>query len=203
MRQDAIAVVGVSHWSAPLAERERFAFGPAVARRLLHTRDGERLLLVTCNRTELYGVAPTEELREELLEAAGVPEARLDARSGERAVSHLFAVASGLDSMVALYTGCQAFRPFEYQPGQLFYGQPAARSMDEELMAILELRRPQYLVQLPMPEFAEERPFAKAVAELRSSHPEWLSVAYQDPEPGFVIYKVHPPQPQAAVVQSQ
>jgi hypothetical protein len=110
---------------------------------------------------------------------------------------------SGLDSMVALYTGCQAFRPFEYQPGQLFYGQPAARSMDEELMAILELRRPQYLVQLPMPEFAEERPFAKAVAELRSSHPEWLSVAYQDPEPGFVIYKVHPPQPQAAVVQSQ
>ena len=100
MRPDAIAVVGVSHWSAPLAERERFALGPAAARRLLHAGDGERLLLVTCNRTELYGVAATEDLREELLEAAAIEEAPLDARSGEHAVSHLFAVASGLDSMV-------------------------------------------------------------------------------------------------------
>lgn len=100
MRPDAIAVVGVSHWSAPLAERERFAFGRAVARRLLQAGDGERLLLVTCNRTELYGVAPTDHLRKELLEAAGIEDAPLDARSGERAVSHLFSVASGLDSMV-------------------------------------------------------------------------------------------------------
>jgi glutamyl-tRNA reductase len=100
VRQDAIAVVGVSHWSAPLAERERFAFGSAAGRRLLHAGDGERLLLVTCNRTELYGVAPPDALRGELLEAAGMAEAALDARTGERAVSHLFAVASGLDSMV-------------------------------------------------------------------------------------------------------
>ncbi|HET6342805.1 MAG TPA: glutamyl-tRNA reductase [Gemmatimonadota bacterium] len=100
MRPDAIAVVGVSHWSAPLAERERFAFGTAVVRRLLRAGDGERLLLVTCNRTELYGVGPTDALRTELLEAAGLTDAPLDARSGERAVSHLFSVASGLDSMV-------------------------------------------------------------------------------------------------------
>ncbi|MGH7542614.1 MAG: glutamyl-tRNA reductase, partial [Gemmatimonadota bacterium] len=90
----------MSHWSAPLAERERFAFGAAVARRVLHAGVGERLLLVTCNRTELYGVAPTEAMRRELLEAAEIADAPLDARSGDRAVSHLFSVASGLDSMV-------------------------------------------------------------------------------------------------------
>jgi glutamyl-tRNA reductase len=100
VRPDAIAVVGVSHWSAPLAERERFAFGTAVVRRLLQAGDGERLLLVTCNRTELYGVGPTDAMRKELLEAAGIAAASLDARSGDRAVSHLFSVASGLDSMV-------------------------------------------------------------------------------------------------------
>jgi glutamyl-tRNA reductase len=100
VRPDAIAVVGVSHWSAPLAERERFAFGKAVTRRLLQARNGERLLLVTCNRTELYGVGSTDDLRGELLEGAGAADVSLDARSGERAVSHLFSVASGLDSMV-------------------------------------------------------------------------------------------------------
>lgn len=100
VRPDAIAVVGVSHWSAPLAERERFAFGAPAARGLLRSGDGERLLLVTCNRTELYGVAPPDDLRRELLAAAGIDDAPLDARSGERAVSHLLAVASGLDSMV-------------------------------------------------------------------------------------------------------
>lgn len=100
VRPDAIAVVGVSHWSAPLTERERFAFGNATARGLLRSGVGERLLLVTCNRTELYGVDSTEALGREILKAAGVGEVVLDARSGERAVSHLFSVASGLDSMV-------------------------------------------------------------------------------------------------------
>jgi hypothetical protein len=104
-------------------------------------------------------------------------------------------VTSGLDSMVALYTGRQAFRPIVYQPGQLFYGQAAAQSMDQELGAILKLRRPRYLVQLPMPGFAEQQPFARAVAELRRRNPEWLSVVYRDEDPRFVIYELQFPQP--------
>lgn len=100
MRPDLIAVAGVSHWSAPLARRERFAFGPEAARRLLHSGQGERLLLVTCNRTELYGLDRPETLERELLAAAGVDDGPLDRRSGAATVSHLFAVASGLDSMV-------------------------------------------------------------------------------------------------------
>ncbi len=100
-------------------------------------------------------------------------------------------VASGLDSMVALYTGRQAFRPFVYQPGQLFYGQPAAQSMDQELLDILKRRRPRYLVALPMPGFAEERPFAQAVADLRRQHPQWLTDVYQDVDLRFTIYELH------------
>lgn len=100
VRPDVIAVVGVSHWNAPLAERERFAFGHEAARRLLRAGQGERLLLVTCNRTELYGLDRPEILERELLVAAEVDGAPLDRRSGKETVSHLFAVASGLDSMV-------------------------------------------------------------------------------------------------------
>lgn len=100
MRPDLIAVAGVSHWNAPLARRERFAFGPEAARRLLRSGQGERLLLVTCNRTELYGLDRPEILERELLAAAGVDDGPLDRRSGAATVSHLFAVASGLDSMV-------------------------------------------------------------------------------------------------------
>ncbi|MGH7564529.1 MAG: glutamyl-tRNA reductase, partial [Gemmatimonadota bacterium] len=90
----------MSHWNAPLAERERFALGPQAARRLLRAGQGERLLLVTCNRTELYGLDRPEILERELLAAAQVEGGPLDRRSGEETVRHLFAVASGLDSMV-------------------------------------------------------------------------------------------------------
>lgn len=100
MRPDAIAVAGVSHWNASLAERERFAFGPQTARRLLRGHGGERLLLVTCNRTELYGLESPEALELELRAAAQVDGGPLDRRTGLETVSHLFAVASGLDSMV-------------------------------------------------------------------------------------------------------
>ena len=100
MRSDAIAVAGVSHWKSPLAERERFAFGPQAGRQLLRGGDGERLLLVTCNRTELYGLDAPDVLARELRAAAGVEGGKLDRRTGEDTVRHLFAVASGLDSMV-------------------------------------------------------------------------------------------------------
>lgn len=97
---DAIAVAGVSHWNASLAEREPFAFGREAARRLLRNRAGERLLLVTCNRTELYGLDAPEALERELRAAAEIEGGPLDRRRGRETVSHLFEVASGLDSMV-------------------------------------------------------------------------------------------------------
>lgn len=98
-----ISVVGLSHHSAPIAERERFAFPPEMVRELLRGHD-EALLLATCNRTELYGLADAGSLRARLLGAAarrGPDDERLlFAHEGEAAVRHAFEVAAGLDSMI-------------------------------------------------------------------------------------------------------
>ncbi len=96
-----ITVVGVSHKTTTLALRERFAFPDQTVAALLAGLEGEALLLVTCNRTELYGTVTTDRLRLALLSAAGVSEETpLFVRHGRDAVRHLLAVAAGLDSMV-------------------------------------------------------------------------------------------------------
>lgn len=96
-----ITAVGITHKIAPLAIREPFAFPPSVVERVLAGLPGEALLLVTCNRTELYGTARTDQLRQALLTQADVSsETPLFVRHGRDAVRHLFTVAAGLDSMV-------------------------------------------------------------------------------------------------------
>jgi glutamyl-tRNA reductase len=96
-----ITAVGITHKIAPLAIREAFAFPPSVVERVLAGLPGEALLLVTCNRTELYGTALTDQLRQALLIHAGASsETPLFVRHGRDAVRHLFSVAAGLDSMV-------------------------------------------------------------------------------------------------------
>ncbi len=96
-----ITAVGITHKIAPLAIRESFAFPPSVAERVLAGLPGEALLLVTCNRTELYGTALTDQLRQALLTHADASsETPLFVRHGRDAVRHLFTVAAGLDSMV-------------------------------------------------------------------------------------------------------
>ena len=106
----AVVVVGISHRGASVDVRERVSFGSADARRTiekLHETAGirEGILLSTCNRTELY-------LVEGDADAAPVVWSMLSERLGEdatgfgyvmrdrNAVSHLFGVAAGLDSMV-------------------------------------------------------------------------------------------------------
>ena len=54
-----VSVVGVSHLTAPVEIRERFAFAPGEAEVALgalrsETEVQEAVLLSTCNRTELY-----------------------------------------------------------------------------------------------------------------------------------------------------
>ena len=106
----AVVVVGISHRGASVDVRERVSFGSADARRTiekLHETAGirEGILLSTCNRTELYLVEGDSD-------AAPVVWSMLSERLGEDAtgfgyvmrdrdaVSHLFGVAAGLDSMV-------------------------------------------------------------------------------------------------------
>jgi glutamyl-tRNA reductase len=97
-----LALVGVSHHSAPLEIRERVALEPeqasALARELAGD-DGEAVCLSTCNRTELYVAGPGVEAR-----AAGVleedAEGTLYRRRDDEVARHLFRVAAGLDSRV-------------------------------------------------------------------------------------------------------
>ncbi|QRN95088.1 glutamyl-tRNA reductase [Archangium violaceum] len=101
--------IGLSYRTASLAVRERLAL-PEVEQRELLKRLGqaptEALLVSTCNRVELYLAAPDvaqarQRAREELGRLGG-PEVLdcLYEHSGEAALTHLFRVASSLDSMV-------------------------------------------------------------------------------------------------------
>ena len=116
-----IACVGLSHHTAPLAVRERLAFGReellsalelARESELRSAGIAELTLVSTCNRTELYGAAHDPAVR-----FADVPALLTDVlvRSGRlhqedlsslyshvstQALRHLCAVATGLDSMI-------------------------------------------------------------------------------------------------------
>ncbi|MEX2529760.1 MAG: glutamyl-tRNA reductase [Gemmatimonadota bacterium] len=110
----SLAVLGVSHHTAPVGVRERMAFSPEEADgALLRLRDeggvGEAVLLSTCNRTEVYlfpdhGEGPVLGARRLLERKAGALGRDIDRylfeQRGEEVVRHLFQVCSGLDSLV-------------------------------------------------------------------------------------------------------
>ena len=110
----SVLVVGLSHKSAPVAVLERAAVSGDTVTKLL--RDvvqaepvAEAFVVSTCNRVEVYadvdrfhaGVTAICEL---LARHCGVPSHELTqylyVHYEDRAVSHLLAVAAGLDSMV-------------------------------------------------------------------------------------------------------
>src|SRR5712691_5291307 len=91
-------VVGVSHHTAPVGVRERFAFSPAELAVLLereHAANRAALLLSTCNRCELYwsGDQDSESWFRDFARHRGVTEeGALTRLTGLAAVRHLFAV---------------------------------------------------------------------------------------------------------------
>ena len=107
-----IVVTGLSHRSAPVELRERFAFAESglaesLGRMIQTSVASEAVILSTCNRVEIY--AYTEDpnggdaVREFLIEASRNEQPLTDElyTYGEpQSVEHLFRVASGLDSMV-------------------------------------------------------------------------------------------------------
>lgn len=109
----SLAVVGISHRTAPVEVRERLAYTRAEVPRALQRLLGsgaasEAVLLSTCNRTELYVTA------DELAEAEAAVGTMLEEqwpgpeplsrflyrRRGRAVVDHLFRVTSGIDSMI-------------------------------------------------------------------------------------------------------
>ena len=113
-----IVVVGLSHRTAPVDVREKFATGadvlPQVLARLASRPElKEVMFLSTCNRIEVIACtqkddakdAATRAIREALRGHAGLDSADellpyVYERSGDEAVRHIFRVAASLDSMV-------------------------------------------------------------------------------------------------------
>jgi glutamyl-tRNA reductase len=106
-----VTLAGVSHKTAPVAVRERFAFGPDelsdTLRRIAGAFDGGVALLSTCNRSEAYVVAhhavSPADVGDVLCEIKGAGEVPADVfyhLTGREATRHLFRVASGIESMV-------------------------------------------------------------------------------------------------------
>jgi glutamyl-tRNA reductase len=98
--------VGLSHHTANVETRERYAGGPAEADLLATGTWKEALVLSTCNRVEIYGSSEQPLATEDLLPAVWQPQAGLDDTGafyrydGETCAQHLFRVVAGLDSMV-------------------------------------------------------------------------------------------------------
>jgi glutamyl-tRNA reductase len=107
-------VVGISWRTAPVAVREKLAFRdeelvPTLRGMTAELPVAEALLVSTCNRVEVYGVAKaghdaTGHVRRFLAEVRGLaPSAVADVlydHRGSSAVRHVFRVASALDSLV-------------------------------------------------------------------------------------------------------
>jgi glutamyl-tRNA reductase len=102
--------VGLSHHTANVETRERFASRTGAESTLREVGCVEALVLATCNRVEVYGASEkrvsTDEIAHCLLQncevsdrghSEALPFYRYEA---EKCVQHLFRVASGLDSMV-------------------------------------------------------------------------------------------------------
>jgi hypothetical protein len=100
-------------------------------------------------------------------------------------------IACGLDSMVYLYTDRRAFRPFIANPISLFYGgsDPPLGSI-EDFMVLIKLYHPKYLVEVPLPEFAENKHFNALVNKVRTEYPDLLIPKYTGDDNHFIIYEI-------------
>lgn len=109
-----IITVGLNYRTAPVEIREKFAFAqeelPAALEQLKNTKSIMECVIVgTCNRTEIYAVVDRMYLcghfiRGFIEDWFGIPRQEFNphlyVKEDERAIRHLFKVASGLDSMI-------------------------------------------------------------------------------------------------------
>jgi glutamyl-tRNA reductase len=107
-----LVIVGLDHRSASAELRERLKLDetavPAALETLRRLGFGEAMVLSTCDRVLLAGIAPTPELGlkalAELARQAQAPESEIVARAklyeAVDAVEHLFAVAASLESQI-------------------------------------------------------------------------------------------------------
>jgi len=99
-------------------------------------------------------------------------------------------IASPFDSMVYLYTGRQAFRPFVMSPTSMFYGDSKPACTTKEVFETLRYYGAKYVMFMPMPGFGEEEPFKLIIDEIREKQPEFLKLIYVGEDPRFMIFRV-------------
>ncbi len=98
--------VGISHHTANVETRERYAGGVGERELLATGIWKEALVLSTCNRVEIYGSSERSVGTEEIMSALWETKTALDETDvfyrydGEACARHLFRVVAGLDSMV-------------------------------------------------------------------------------------------------------
>jgi glutamyl-tRNA reductase len=99
--------VGISHHTANVETRERYALQRSEEALRGETGCAEALILATCNRVEVYLSSPrpvaTEQVTRCLVRGAAIAledDGAFYRYEGEECVRHLFRVAAGLDSMV-------------------------------------------------------------------------------------------------------
>ena len=110
-----IRVLGLNHSTAPVAIRERLAFGPDILVAALHSvcqlpAVEEAVIVSTCNRTELYVSTDAEQekvpqtMKAWLAKYQGLTLAEITPYiyhyQAEQAIEHVLMVASGLDSLI-------------------------------------------------------------------------------------------------------
>lgn len=107
-----IVMTGLSHHTAPLQTRERLSLTSETLSSALETLQrhaGHGVIVATCNRTEIYTLAPSRERGEHSIERFIEEQFDVEAESvrghlytleQSEAVAHLFRVASGLDSQI-------------------------------------------------------------------------------------------------------
>jgi len=97
---------GLSHHTANVETRERYAGGPTEAKLLSTGIWKEALVLSTCNRVEIYGASDRPVATEEIMAAFAQTDAQISDADlfyrydAEACARHLFRVVAGLDSMV-------------------------------------------------------------------------------------------------------
>ncbi len=107
-----IVVVGVSYKNTPIEVREKLSFTKRKMEKAYSQLSGildEKVILSTCNRSEIYGVTPdgkqaVTQIKDFIYNFHGMPQGALDRyfyiKKNRSCVEHLFTVTAGLDSQV-------------------------------------------------------------------------------------------------------
>jgi len=147
-----VFVAGLSYRTAPVELRERLAVTPSklgcrACRLKIGAGLSEVVLLSTCNRVEIYGVATelngnVHSLFSHLTSSPEDFQAHSYVHEGAAAVRHLFSVASGLDSMVLGETEItgQVKQAYEEARAVRLAGSVLNRVFQKALQTVKEIR---------------------------------------------------------------